>query len=115
MKENPLKVLDSCWRKFGILEKKRQKFVVLSVLKQNFVVLLRGLLKFYGLENYSVNLVSHKKEIVQSSISISENLIHEITKHIEVDRLFIKENLEAKIVILPYVRSMEQLADIGRN
>ncbi|GKB17271.1 hypothetical protein Tco_0851194 [Tanacetum coccineum] len=34
------------------------------------------------------------------------------TKHIEVDRHFIKEKLEAKIITLLFVRSEDQLADI---
>jgi reverse transcriptase-like protein len=46
-------------------------------------------------------------------ISISENPVqHDRTKHVEVDRHFIKEKLEADIIHIPFVRSKEQLADI---
>ena len=49
----------------------------------------------------------------KAAISISENLVqHDRTKHVEVDRHFIKENLEAKVVEMPYVKSEDQLADI---
>ncbi|KAL3622056.1 hypothetical protein CASFOL_034252 [Castilleja foliolosa] len=49
----------------------------------------------------------------KSAICISENPVqHDRTKHIEVDRHFIKEKLEKNIISLPYVRSEEQLADI---
>ena len=49
----------------------------------------------------------------KADISISENSVqHDRTKHVEVDRHFIKEKLEGKIVELPYVKSEDQLADI---
>ncbi|RVW24816.1 Retrovirus-related Pol polyprotein from transposon RE1 [Vitis vinifera] len=37
---------------------------------------------------------------------------HDRTKHVEVDRFFIKEKLDDKIVKLPKIRSEDQLADI---
>ena len=49
----------------------------------------------------------------KAAISISENLVqHDQTKHVEVDRHFIKDTIDAKIVELPYVKSEDQLADI---
>ncbi|XP_042065410.1 polyubiquitin-like [Salvia splendens] len=47
------------------------------------------------------------------AISISENPVqHDTTKHVEVDRHFIKENLEKGVIEFPFVRSEDQLADI---
>ena len=37
---------------------------------------------------------------------------HDRTKHVEVDRFFIKEKLDDKIVELPKIRLEDQLADI---
>ncbi|KAI4365615.1 hypothetical protein MLD38_021583 [Melastoma candidum] len=49
----------------------------------------------------------------KAAISISENPVqHDRTKHVEVDRHFIKEKLEEGIVEFPFVRSEDQLADI---
>ena len=49
----------------------------------------------------------------EAAISISENPVqHDRTKHVEVDRHFIKEKLEAGVIEFPFVRSEEQLADI---
>ncbi|RVW33186.1 Retrovirus-related Pol polyprotein from transposon RE1 [Vitis vinifera] len=44
---------------------------------------------------------------------IAHNLVqHDRTKHVEVDRFFIKEKLDDKIAELPKIRSEDQLADI---
>lgn len=49
----------------------------------------------------------------KASISISENPVqHDRTKHVEVDRHFIKEKIDTGIVKLPHVHSEDQLADI---
>ena len=47
------------------------------------------------------------------AVSISENPVqHDRTKHVEVDRHFIKEKLEGGIISRPFVCSEDQLADI---
>nr|GEW74089.1 putative ribonuclease H-like domain-containing protein [Tanacetum cinerariifolium] len=49
----------------------------------------------------------------EAAIQISKNRIQHVrTKHIEIDRHFIKEKLEAEIITLPFVRSQDQVADI---
>ena len=49
----------------------------------------------------------------KTTIKIAHNLVqHDRTKHVEVDRHFIKENLDQKIKQLLFVRSEDQLADI---
>ncbi|CAJ2645380.1 unnamed protein product [Trifolium pratense] len=49
----------------------------------------------------------------KAAISIAHNPVqHDITKHIEIDRHFIKEKLDAGIICLPFVTSSQQTADI---
>ncbi|KAI5341941.1 hypothetical protein L3X38_009816 [Prunus dulcis] len=49
----------------------------------------------------------------KSAIDIAHNPVqHDRTKHVEVDRHFIKEKIEKKIIYLPFAKSEDQLADI---
>ena len=49
----------------------------------------------------------------KSTINIARNPIqHDRTKHIEIDRHFIKEKLEEGVVCMSYVLAEHQLADI---
>ncbi|CAL8999647.1 unnamed protein product [Prunus brigantina] len=48
-----------------------------------------------------------------SAFQIANNPVqHDRTKHVEVDRHFIKEKLEHKLISIPFVPSSEQLADM---
>jgi ATP sulfurylase len=49
----------------------------------------------------------------KAAIDIVNNLVHhDRTKHIEIDRHFIKEKLDEGIICLPYVKSASQVADV---
>ena len=49
----------------------------------------------------------------KAACDIAHNPVqHDRIKHVEVDRFFIKEKLDDKIVELPKIRSKDQLADI---
>ena len=49
----------------------------------------------------------------KSAINIAHNLVqYDRTKHIEIDRCFIKEKLESGLICIPYIQSKNQLADI---
>ena len=49
----------------------------------------------------------------KATCDISHNPVqHDRTKHVEVDRHFIKEKLEEKLIEVPHVRSQDQLVDV---
>ena len=49
----------------------------------------------------------------KSAIAITHNPVqHDRTKHVEVDRHFVKEKLESGLICTPYVPTGEQLAEI---
>lgn len=49
----------------------------------------------------------------KAAINIAHNPVHhDRTKHVEVDRHFIKEKIEDGSICIPYVPSAEQTADI---
>lgn len=48
-----------------------------------------------------------------SALEIAYNPIqHNRTKHVEVDKHFIREKLETRIIIFPFVKSEDQLVDV---
>ena len=49
----------------------------------------------------------------KASIAIANNPVqHDRTKHVEVDRHFIKDHLDKGTISLPFVTSKDQLADV---
>ena len=49
----------------------------------------------------------------QSAIEITKNLVHhDRTKHVEINRHFISEKIETKVINLRHVPSTQQAADI---
>ena len=49
----------------------------------------------------------------KAAISIAQNTVqYDRTKHIEIDRHFIKEKIDAGIICTPYVSTKEQTSDI---
>ena len=73
------------------------------------ILWLRRLMEEIGFSPNKSQLYCDNK----AAINISENPVqHDRTKHVEVDRHFIKEKIESGIVELPFVLFEDQLADI---
>lgn len=89
------------------------------MLKLNFVECAKGLCKLLWLRKLLTEIGFAPKQQMdlfcnnKAAIDISYNLIqHDQTKLIEVDQHLIKQNLEAKIICFPFVKSKDQLTDI---
>ncbi|CAL5382404.1 unnamed protein product [Camellia sinensis] len=103
---------------------KKQKVVALSSAEAEFRGMAKGLCELLWLRSLltevgfppdsTMNLLCDNK----AAINISHNPIqHDRTKHVEVDRHVIKQNLEEQIIQFPFVKSEDQLQenDQGRN
>ncbi|GJV87558.1 retrovirus-related pol polyprotein from transposon TNT 1-94 [Tanacetum coccineum] len=98
---------------------KKQKVVALSSAEAEFRGIARGITEVLWIRKllteigYPPQEPSKVMSDNKAAIQISENPVqHDRTKHIEIDRHFIKEKLEAEVITLPFVRSQDQLADI---
>ncbi|XP_058096141.1 secreted RxLR effector protein 161-like [Magnolia sinica] len=91
---------------------KKQKVVALSSAEAEFLGMAKGLCELLWLKHLlteigfapttKMNLFCDNKAV----IDISHNPVqHDRTKHVEVDRHFIKSNLDAKIISFPFVKS----------
>lgn len=101
---------------------KKQKVVALSSAEAEFRGIKNGLTELLWLRKLMTELELFVPKPCKlfcdnkAAISISENPVqHDRTKHVEIDRHFIKEKIESKIIELPHVKSEEQLADILTN
>ncbi|KAJ0666336.1 putative RNA-directed DNA polymerase [Helianthus annuus] len=98
---------------------KKQKVVALSSAEAEFRGIARGLAEALWVRKLLTEIgyppLQASKILCdnKAAIQISENPVqHDRTKHVEVDRHFIKEKLDNGIIELPFVRSEDQLADI---
>ena len=98
---------------------KKQNVVSRSSAEAEYRGMAHGVCEILWLRKLLWSLGFKQKEAMKlycdnkSAREIAENPVqHDRTKHVEVDRHFIKEKLERKIVSIPFVNSEEQLADI---
>ncbi|PRQ42417.1 putative RNA-directed DNA polymerase [Rosa chinensis] len=98
---------------------KKQKVVARSSAEAEYRGMAHGVCELLWLRNLLRDLGVKPKSAMQlfcdnkAAIDISHNPIqHDRTKHVEVDRHFIKEKLDAKLISFPFVPAEEQLADI---
>ena len=101
---------------------KKQNVVALSSAEAEFRGMTKGICELLWLRKLltelgykptsTINLFCDNK----AAIAIAQNPVqHGRTKHVEVDRHFIKQKLEAKVFQFPFVKSEDQLADILTN
>ena len=98
---------------------KKKKVVALSSTEAEFRGIAKGITEVLWIRKLLEELKCQQQEACnlycdnKAAISISENPVqHDRTKHVEIDRHFIKEKLEKGIITLPFIRSKDQLTDI---
>ncbi|RVW83621.1 Retrovirus-related Pol polyprotein from transposon RE1 [Vitis vinifera] len=98
---------------------KKQNVVACSSAETEFRGMTLGLCEALWLRLLSQDLGYLSRQPIRlfcdnkAACDIAHNPVqHDHTKHVEVDRFFIKEKLDDKIVELPKIRSEDQLADI---
>ncbi|XP_071687195.1 secreted RxLR effector protein 161-like [Rutidosis leptorrhynchoides] len=97
----------------------KQKVVSLSSAESEFRGIAKGMVEALRIKKLLTEIGFPPKETIQifydneAAIAISENPVqHDRTKHVEIDRHFIREKLDGEIISLPSIRSEDQLADI---
>ena len=98
---------------------KKQKVVALSSAEAEFRGISKGVCELLWLRSLITEIGYTPSDEIslycdnRAAIQSAQNLVqHDRTKHVEIDRHFIKEKLEAKIIKLPFVKSKNQLADV---
>lgn len=98
---------------------KKQSVVARSSAEAEFRAMSQGICELLWLKIIFEDLKVKWDETMRlycdnkSAISIAHNPVqHDRTKHIEVDRYFIKEKLDSGLICTPYVSTQGQLADI---
>ena len=98
---------------------KKQNVVVKSSVETEFravahdiceVLWIKQLLKeLKGVSPFPMKAFCDNKVV----IVIAHNpVLHDRTKHVKVDKHFIKEKLENGLIVIPYIPTVEQVADI---
>ena len=97
---------------------KKQPVVSKSTAEAEYRAMSLGVSEMIWVRNLLGELKLLRKECLnlwcdnKSAINIANNPVqHDRTKHVEIDRFFIKEKLDAGIISIPYVSSGQQLAD----
>ena len=98
---------------------KKQKFIACSSVEAEFRGMTLGICEELWVRLLLMDLGYLPRQPIRlycnnkATCDIAHNPVqHDRTKHVEVDRFFIKDKLDEKIVEFPKIRSKDQLADI---
>ena len=98
---------------------KKPKVGALSSAEAEFRGITKGITKVIWIKKLLSELHLAQKKACnlfcdnKAAIGISKNPVqHDRTKHVEINRHFIKEKLEKNVISLPFMRLEDQLADI---
>ena len=98
---------------------KKQQVVARSSAEAEFRALAHGVCEGIWLKRLLIELRIETEGLIevlydnQSTIAIAKNLMHHNrTKHVEIDRHFISEKIETKVINLRHVPSQQQATNI---
>ena len=98
---------------------KKQKVVTRSSAEVEFCAMAHGVCELLWIRRVLLDLgLHHPKSMMlccdnKVTIAIANNPIqHDCTKHVEVDRHFIKDHLDKGTISFPFVTSQDQLPDV---
>lgn len=107
------------WGNLVTWRSKKKNVVARSTAEAEFRSMVNGICELLWIKRVLEDLKKHIKLPMKlfcdskAAISISQKPVqHDRTKHVEIDRHFIKEKLEAGVICIPFVTSKEQTADI---
>lgn len=107
------------WGNLVTWRSKKQSVVSRSSAEAEFRALSQGICEGIWLKRMLHEIGIHTSGSLkvlcdnQSAISIAKNPVHhDRTKHVEIDRHFIKENIENGTILLQYISTSQQTADI---
>ncbi|RVW48495.1 Retrovirus-related Pol polyprotein from transposon RE1, partial [Vitis vinifera] len=107
------------WGNLVTWRSKKQSVVARSNVEAEFRAIAHGICEEMWLQRIlkELEIISNSTMTVlcdnKATISIAKNPVqHDRTKHVEIDRHFIKEKLEGGTIILMYIPSSRQTADI---
>ena len=97
---------------------KKQAVVAQSTTEVEYRVMALGLSEMLWMRSLLFELRVLRSDTVmlhcdnKSAINIANNPVqHDRTKHVEIDRFFIKEKIDSGVLGLEYIKSCEQLVD----
>ena len=100
-------------------QSKKQNVVARNSAKAKFKAIAHGICEVLWikqlLEEHKVSSPLPMKVFCDNKvvIVIAHNLVpHDRTKHVEIDKHFIKEKLENGLIVMPYIPTVEQVANI---
>lgn len=100
-------------------QSKKQNVVARSSAKAKFKAIAHGICEVLWikqlLEEHKVSSPLPMKVFCDNKvvIVIAHNLVpHDRTKHVEIDKHFIKEKLENGLIVMPYIPTVKQVANI---
>ncbi|PON66810.1 Ribonuclease H-like domain containing protein, partial [Trema orientale] len=107
------------WGNLVTWRSKKQNVVARSSAEAEFRALAQGICELMWLKRVLVELRMATDSPMklycdnQAAINIAHNPVHrDRTKHVEVDRHFIKEKIESGVICMTYVPTKQQVADV---